>query len=114
MIVFCFLTKAAIYLNTLHIVEDTIYYWYVNLQRFYVYLIFISQKSQYKDVYRRTIEILHCAHILKTNCCLKAHNAHINIAKFRIISSVVPQLNPLHDFFLNLTIWLFLAAMYEL
>ena len=35
----------------------------------------ISRKAQYKDVYRRTIEILQRAQIWKANCCLKVHNA---------------------------------------
>ena len=39
-----------------------------------------SGKSQHKDVYRRTIEILQCGHIFKVNCCLKAHNASLKLA----------------------------------
>ena len=40
----------------------------------------ISQKTQYKDVYRRTIEIPARACIVKDNCCLKVHNAFIKLA----------------------------------
>ena len=36
----------------------------------------VSQKPQYKDVYRRTIEMPQRALLLKVNCCLKVHNAH--------------------------------------
>ena len=35
---------------------------------------------QYKDVYRRTIEILQRAHIFKVNCCFKVHNANLKLA----------------------------------
>ena len=34
----------------------------------------------YKDVCRRTIEMLQRAHILKVNCCLKVHNARLKLA----------------------------------
>ena len=40
----------------------------------------VSRKPQYKDVYRRTIEILQRPHIFKINCCLKVHNAHLKLA----------------------------------
>ena len=32
-----------------------------------------------KDVCKRTIEILKSARIFKVNCCLKVHNAHLNL-----------------------------------
>ena len=37
---------------------------------------FVSRKPQYKDVYRRTMEVPQCAHTFQVNCCLKVHNAH--------------------------------------
>ena len=40
----------------------------------------ITQKPQYKDVYMRTIEIPQSARILKANCYLKVHNAHLKLA----------------------------------
>ena len=33
---------------------------------------------QYKDVYRRIIEMPQRTRIFKVNCCLKVHNAHQN------------------------------------
>ena len=39
----------------------------------------IAQKPQYKDVYRRTIEIPQRTHIIKANCCLKVYNAHLKL-----------------------------------
>ena len=36
----------------------------------------LSRKPQYKDVYRRTIEIPQRARTFKVNYCLKVHNAH--------------------------------------
>ena len=33
----------------------------------------VSRKAQYKEVYKRTIEILQCARIFNVNCCLKVH-----------------------------------------
>ena len=42
--------------------------------------ILVSRQPQYKDVYSRTIEILQCVYILKANCCLKVHNAHLKLA----------------------------------
>ena len=46
----------------------------------------VSQKSQYKDVNRRTKEILQRAPIFKANYCLKVRNAHlkVSIANFGI------------------------------
>ena len=41
---------------------------------------YISGKAQYKDVYRKTIEILQRDCIFKTNCCLRIHNAHLKLA----------------------------------
>ena len=40
---------------------------------------YVSRKAQYKDIYRRTIEILQCARIFKANYCLKFHNAHFKL-----------------------------------
>ena len=37
----------------------------------------VSRKSQYKDICRRTIEMLQCACILKVNYCLKVRNLHL-------------------------------------
>ena len=34
----------------------------------------VSRKPQYKDVYRRTIEIPQCPRLFTANCCLKVHN----------------------------------------
>ena len=48
-----------------------------------------SRKPQYKDVYWKTIEILQRAHIFKGNCCLKVHDAHLNLAS----KSVIPHLS---------------------
>ena len=39
----------------------------------------VSRNPQYKDVYRRTIEMLQRACNFKVNCCLKVHNAHLKI-----------------------------------
>ena len=36
----------------------------------------VSRKPQYKDVYRRTIEIPQRTHLFKVNCHLKVHNVH--------------------------------------
>ena len=41
-----------------------------------VIAIIISRKPQYKDVYRRTIEMPQRARTFQVNCCLKIHNAH--------------------------------------
>ena len=41
----------------------------------------VSRKTQYNDVYTRTIEILQRPHICKANCCLKVHNAHLKLAQ---------------------------------
>ena len=46
---------------------------------FYVILIkviYVSRNGQYKDVYRRTIEISQRTGILKAYCYLKVHNVH--------------------------------------
>ena len=39
----------------------------------------ISRKPQYKDVYRRTIEMTQRAHTFQVNCCLKVHNARLKL-----------------------------------
>ena len=39
----------------------------------------ISRKPQYKDVYRRTIEMPQRTRNFNVNCCLKVHNAHLNL-----------------------------------
>ena len=39
-------------------------------------LLHVSRKPQYKDVYRRTIEMPQRARAFQVNCCLKVHNAH--------------------------------------
>ena len=39
----------------------------------------ISRKAQYKDVFRRTIEIPQRARIFKANSYLKAQNAHLKV-----------------------------------
>ena len=44
----------------------------------------VSRNLQYKDVNRRTIEILQYACILKANCCLKVHNVPFYMATFGI------------------------------
>ena len=48
------------------------------------YLIFAAilhiPKGIGQNVYSRTIEILHRAHIFKANCYLKVHNAHFKFA----------------------------------
>ena len=41
--------------------------------------IIVSRKSQYKDVYRRTIEKLQRARILRLKCSLKVHKAHLKL-----------------------------------
>ena len=46
----------------------------------------ISRKVQYKDVYRRTIEILQRARIFKANCCLKVHNAYLKFFRTKLLS----------------------------
>ena len=40
----------------------------------------VSRKVEYKDVYRRTIDIPHNTGVLKANCCFKDHNAHVKLA----------------------------------
>ena len=40
----------------------------------------LSRKPQYKDVYRKTIEIPQRVHILRVNCFLNVHNAHFKLA----------------------------------
>ena len=40
----------------------------------------VSRKPQYKEVYRRTIEIPQRARIFKANRCSKIHNAHLKLA----------------------------------
>ena len=40
----------------------------------------VSRKTEYKDVYRRIIEIPQRAGIFKVNCSLKVHNAHLKLA----------------------------------
>ena len=39
----------------------------------------VSRKPQYKDVYRRTIEMPQRARSFQANCCLKVHNAHLKL-----------------------------------
>ena len=39
----------------------------------------ISRKPQYKDVYRRTIEMPQRARTFQVNCCLKVHDAHLKL-----------------------------------
>ena len=49
----------------------------------------VSRRTQYKEVYRRTIEILQWAPTFKVNCCFKVHNLHllkVNISNFGISS----------------------------
>ena len=46
----------------------------------------ISRKAQYKDVYRRTIEMPQRAHTFKVDCCLKVHNLSRNCPFERINS----------------------------
>ena len=36
-------------------------------------------KPQYKDFYRRTIEMPQHACTFKVNCCLKVHNVHLKL-----------------------------------
>ena len=38
------------------------------------FMVHVSQKSEYKDVYRITIAIPQCTHIFKVTCWLKVHN----------------------------------------
>ena len=38
----------------------------------------VSRKPQYKDIFRKTIELLQRARILKVNYCLKVHNVHLS------------------------------------
>ena len=38
----------------------------------------ISRNGQYKDVYKKTIQIPQCTH--KANYCLKVHNVHLKLA----------------------------------
>ena len=40
----------------------------------------IPRKAHYKDIHRRTIEIVQRNRTLEDNCCLKVHNAHIKLA----------------------------------
>ena len=40
--------------------------------------VYASRKAQYKDAYRRKIDILQRAHIFKVNCCFNVRNAHLN------------------------------------
>ena len=39
----------------------------------------ISRKPQYKNLYRRTIEMSQRARTFQVNCCLKVHNAHLKL-----------------------------------
>ena len=39
----------------------------------------VSRKPQYKDIYRRTIEIPQRSRTFQANCCLKVHNAHLKL-----------------------------------
>ena len=39
----------------------------------------VSRKPQYKNVYRRTIEMPQRARSFQFNCCLKVHNAHLKL-----------------------------------
>ena len=45
-----------------------------------LFILNVSGKPQYKDAYRRTIEILQSAHIFEGNYRLKVHNAHLKLA----------------------------------
>ena len=40
----------------------------------------VSRKVEYKDDYKRTIEIPQRTRIFKDNCCFKVHNAHVKLA----------------------------------
>ena len=51
-----------------------------SLETLETFISYVSRKSQYKDVHRRTIEIPQCTHIFEANCCLKVHNAHLKLA----------------------------------
>ena len=46
---------------------------------FVLKVVTISRKPQYKDVYRRTIEMPQRARTFQVNCCLKVHNAHLKL-----------------------------------
>ena len=39
----------------------------------------VSRKPQYKDIYRRIIEMPHHAHTFQVNRCLKVHRAHLKL-----------------------------------
>ena len=39
----------------------------------------VSRKPQYKDVYRRTIEMPERARTFQIICCLRVHNAHLKL-----------------------------------
>ena len=39
----------------------------------------VSRKPQYKDVYKRTIEMPQRARIFMVNWCLNVHNAHLKL-----------------------------------
>ena len=51
-----------------------------------------DRKAQYKEVYSRTIEILQRGSILKSNCCLKIHNAHLKVSIANIGIGNYPRL----------------------
>ena len=47
------------------------------------FVTFVSRKPQYKDVYRRIIEMPQRARTFQVNYCLKVHNAHPKFARLR-------------------------------
>ena len=75
-------------LKTGFTVFDTINLWFLYFwNKFYIhsmiclisYIIHVSRKAWYEDVYRRTIEMLQRTRIFKANCCLKVQNAHFKL-----------------------------------
>ena len=51
----------------------------------------VPRNTQYKDVYRRTIEILQRTRIFKANCCLKVHNVSLKLVRVRCKLFYVPH-----------------------
>ena len=65
----------------------------------------VSRKAEYKDIYRKTIEIPQRTRIIKDNCSLKVHNAPLKLAsQFRDNLSMIISYDHLNrDFSIAVT-----------
>ena len=81
------------YLSILRDIREGVFYRWDILHPIFqfhnkLFPIHVSRKLQYKDVYRRTIEMPQCARTFQVNCCLKVQCTHkTTITSFGIRTS---------------------------